>query len=118
MKSHLGILLIAAFALTIGACTKRQPETWRKSGAAPQATPGAIQNDWNSVRINCRSIARRKINREYRAEASQIGSGEYRGGATLSRTMNRYEAKKREQAMFEACLKSQGYEKAAPKDNK
>ncbi|MEE8352473.1 MAG: hypothetical protein V3R37_09835 [Rhodospirillales bacterium] len=118
MKPHIGILLIAAFALTIGACTKQQPEKWQKSGAVPQAKPGAIQSDWNSVRINCRSFARRKIDREYRAEASQIGSGEYRSGATLSRTMNRYEAKKRERALFEACLKSQGYEKAPPKDNK
>ncbi|MDA0305248.1 MAG: hypothetical protein O3B76_03045 [Proteobacteria bacterium] len=110
MRTGLGVLLVAAFVMIIGGCTKRPPETWHK--------PGATQGDWNSDEINCRSLARRKVDREYRAEASQIGSGEYRSGATLTKTMNRYEAKKREQALFEACLKSRGFVKSGPKDGK
>jgi len=114
MKAGLGILLVAAFALIIGGCTKRPPATWHKPGTTLGTTPGTTQGDWNSDEINCRSLARRKINREYRAEASQIGSGEYRSGATLRKTMNRYAAKKREQALFEACLKSRGFVKSGP----
>ena len=106
MRAGLGVLIFAAFVMTIGACTKRAAETWQK--------PGTTQGDWNSDKINCRSLARRKVDREYRAEASQVGSDEYRVGTTLSRTMKRYDAKKREQALFENCLKSRGFKKSIP----
>jgi len=120
MRAGPGVLLITALVMIIGGCTNPPPATWHKPGTTPGTptgtTPGANQGDWNSDEINCRSLARRKIDREYRAEASQIGSGEYRSGATLTKAMNRYEAKKREQALFEACLKSRGFVKSTPKD--
>lgn len=95
--------VVLALVMTTGACTRRTPTTWQKSGAA--------QEDRNRDKINCRSLARRKVDREYRAETSEAGSGAYRASNTLSQTMNRYEAEKRQRALFEACLRSRGYSK-------
>lgn len=103
--------IVLALVLTTVACTKRTPATWAK--------PGTTQENWAGDEINCRRLARRKVERDYRAKASQIGSGEYQTGNTLTQSMNRYEAKKRQRRLFEACLASQGYtkKKAAPQKN-
>lgn len=115
MRPGLGPLVRAAILLALGlttvACAQRTPPTWRKSGTS--------QETWAGDEINCRRLARRKVEREYRAQASQIGSGEYQTGTTLTQSMNRFEAKKRQRRLFDACLANQGYtkKKAVPQKN-
>ncbi len=104
------LFAVMAVSLTIGACSPRLKSTWQK--------PGATQDDRNSDKINCMGLARRKVDREARAEASQAGPGAYRSATSLPQAMKRYEAKKRQRALYEACLKSRGFEKSTPKDGK
>lgn len=107
-KMYSPLFALVAISLTIGACAPRPKSTWRQ--------PGVTGDQWNSDKINCRSLARRKIDREMRAEASQAGPDAYRNPTTLGQSMKRYEAKKRERALFEACVRSRGFKKTTPQD--
>lgn len=95
---------LAALALLAAACAA--PTThWQK--------PGADLEDWSRDEAACRAHAHSVAEREFREHASQVGSPVYRSGATLEKEMAVHDARRRERALFETCMRAKGYSPAA-----
>jgi len=99
-----GMVVLAL--LVLASCAKARELQWRK--------PGATTEDWSRDQIECRSLARGKVDRELRQRGSEAGAPAYGGSRTLDEGMAVHEARNRERRLFESCLRQRGYTKSEP----
>lgn len=92
---------LAGLALLAAACAA--PGEWRN--------PTLPEGRWSADRAACRSYARDKSERELALEQAIPGQGALGAAKTLESAMARYDAAKRRDRLFAACMTSRGYRK-------
>ena len=91
--------IVLAFAL-LTACAKSPVRL---------ENPGVSAGQQSVDQANCRSRAKRKAEKEYAAAEPIPSGGGINTGAAFSTQISRYDAARRAQALYEACLKRLGY---------
>lgn len=94
--------LVLAFAL-LTACAKSPVEL---------ENPGVSAGQQSVDQANCRSRAKRKAEKEYAAAEPMPSAGGFNTSAAFSSQISRYDASRRAQTLYEACLRRLGYRPA------
>jgi hypothetical protein len=95
------LIALAAAGVVVAVAACAEPARWQK--------PGAGADDWARDQSSCRYRARREADREFRALPPERDSSLSGGRSALEQDMAVYDAKRREQRMFENCLRNLGY---------
>jgi len=82
-------------------------------GCTPTVTkwnhPSASEDQWAVDKANCRSRARRLVEKEFVAESYGRPTREDEFTSVYSKNMQTYDSKRRRQSLYESCLKRLGY---------
>ncbi len=100
---------LAVVSLLLAASCAAPPVTWEK--------PGISNDQWVKDKVACQYKARREAEKGFRQRGGGTSTSGFRDD-TLSRDMSRYDARREERRLFEACLAARGYRKkkaASPK---
>ena len=105
----MNLKFLAFVSLLFAASCAAAPVAWEK--------PGGNNDQWIKDKVACQYKARRKAEKRFRQQEGGTSTSGLETD-TLSRNMSRYDAKREERRLFEACLAARGYskKKAAPPD--
>ena len=98
IQTAIWLILVLTAAMASG-CRERQH--WTK--------PQADQSQSDLDHAACRNLATKRANREYQAELS-IREATDTGGGSVSETLVKLDAEKRERELYQACLSRLGYQ--------
>jgi hypothetical protein len=91
--------LVAAVLLIVAACGP-EPGPWQHANLPEER--------WKQDEAECRRYAQARAEREFAID-SWGGAPGYGRGTTLFDQMGRFDAEKRRNSLFDACMKSRGY---------
>lgn len=101
-KAGRAALLLAGLGLAVAAC----------AAAGRWENPDLPEDRWAGDRAACRSYASDKVEREVAFEQAIPGGGAFDSAGSLESAMASFDAIKRRDALFAACMRSRGYRKA------
>lgn len=100
----------AMLATVIVAASCAQPGKWEN--------PNLPWEEWSRIEADCRALAQEQAEREFRATRQQSSTATTlsydQGGQWLSQ-MDRFDAQRRQQTLFERCMTNQGF-RLVPRD--
>lgn len=103
------LLVAATVLLGTAACAPKRVD-WVK--------PGADQDRDSMIEAECRSLARDKIERNYRLGELTEREHDVTGDSVLRQRLDRYDARKDINRLFENCMRQHGYRPVEREESK
>lgn len=107
--SRLAVLLPMLVLLVPAACAPKQVD-WVK--------PGGDEDRAQTIEAECRSLARSKVERDYRLDELTQRDREIAGDSVLRRNLGRYDARQEIQRLFANCMREHGYRPVEREESK
>jgi hypothetical protein len=108
-----GRIAAAAALLLLAACADFDPGGWWQdqweTGQGSWENPDVAWEQWDDDRAECRLVAAQEADRDFAITSQSRPAEDYSRGGRMTADLDRFEAGKREQRLFERCLTDRGY---------